>query len=244
MVASCCAASLLIPATLTNLDLGSSPNASGSGTHLTANGMAFRPIGPGELAAVNGLCAAIGPDASVVILDSLTADRFAQVAHGTCDTPTAILNHPTAKTVGAVLSGIERACCCPVLMARDQSLLAPYGGGPRQVVNLLTTQEARDPTAPPTGTWPIQYALAVRPGRARIALIGPGNTPTTAARPGTPPNWRTAWPPRATTSSSSPGAPRLCLTPCRRRPVPAHLPSAGLVPPGRLDRRRPPPAIR
>jgi len=159
VVASCCAASLLIPATLTNLDLGSSPNASGSGTHLTANGMAFRRIGPGELAAVNGLCAAIGPDASVVILDSLTADRFAQVVRGTCDTPTAILDHPTARTVGAVLAGIERAGRRPVLMAQDQSLLVPYGGGPRQVVNLLTTQEARDLTAPATRTWPIQYTV-------------------------------------------------------------------------------------
>ncbi|HMD26754.1 MAG TPA: hypothetical protein VKH61_21850, partial [Streptosporangiaceae bacterium] len=159
VVASCCAASLLIPATLTNLDLGSSPNASGSGTHLTANGMAFRRIGPGELAAVNALCAAIGPYASVVILDSLTADQFAQVTGGTCDTPTAVLDHPTAKTVGAVLSGIERAGRRPVLIARDQSLLAPYGGGPRQVVNLLTTQEAHDLTAPATRTWPIQYTV-------------------------------------------------------------------------------------
>ena len=159
VVASCCAASLLIPATLTNLDLGSGPNTSGSGTHLTANGMAFRRIGPGELAAVNALCAAIGPDASVVILDSLTADRFAQVTRGTCDTPTAILDHPAAKTVGAVLSGIERAGRRPVLMAQDQSLLAPYGGGPRQVVNLLTTQEAHDLTAPATRTWPIQYTV-------------------------------------------------------------------------------------
>ena len=159
VVASCCAASLLIPATLTNLDLGSSPDASGSGTHLTANGMAFRRIGPGEVAAVDGLCAAIGPDASVVILDSLTADRFAQVARGTCDTPTAILDHPTATTVDAVLSGIERAGRRPVLMAQDQSLLAPYGGGPRQVVNLLTTQEAHDLTAPATRTWPIRYTV-------------------------------------------------------------------------------------
>ncbi len=166
VVASCCAASLLIPATLTNLDLGSSrtapgsiSSASGSGTHLTANGMAFRRIGPGQLAAVNALCTAIGPEASVVILDSLTADRFAQVARGTCDTPTAIVGHPTAATVAAVLSGIERAGRRPVLLARDQSLLAPYGGGPRPVVNLLTTQEAHDLTAPATRTWPIRYTV-------------------------------------------------------------------------------------
>jgi hypothetical protein len=159
VVASCCAASLLIPATLTNLDLGSGPDASGSGRHLTANGMAFRRIGPGEVTAVDELCTAIGPDASVVILDSLTADWFAQVARGTCDTPTAILDHPTATTVDAVLAGIERAGRRPVLMAPNQSLLAPYGGGPRQVVNLLTTQEAHDLTAPATRTWPIRYTV-------------------------------------------------------------------------------------
>jgi len=159
VVASCCAASLLIPATLTNLDLGSSPNASGSGRHLTANGMAFHRIGPGQLTAVDGLCQAIGPDASVVILDSLTADRFAQVARGLCDTPTAIVDHPARATVAAVLAGIERAGRRPVLIAQDGSELAPYGGGPREVVNLLTTQEAHDLTAPATRVWPIQYTV-------------------------------------------------------------------------------------
>jgi hypothetical protein len=157
VVASCCAVSLLVPATLTNLDLGSSPNASGSGRHLSARGMAFRRIGTGELTAVNGLCAAVGPDASVVILDSLTADRFAQVARGLCDTPTAVMNHPTPATVGAVVSGIQRAGRRPVLLAQDSAELSPYGGGPRPVVNLLTTQDAHDLTTPPTRPWPARY---------------------------------------------------------------------------------------
>jgi hypothetical protein len=156
VVASCCAASLLIPATLTNLDLGFT---SGSGRHLSARGMAFRRIGVGELAAVNRLCAAIGPDASVVILDPLTADQFAQVARSICDTPTASLDHATTATVGAVVAGIQHAGRRPVLLARDSSELAPYGGGPRQVVSLLTTQEARELTTPPTRTWPVQYSV-------------------------------------------------------------------------------------
>jgi hypothetical protein len=156
VVASCCAASLLIPATLTNLDLGFT---SGSGRHLTARGMAFRRIGAGELAAVNQLCAAIGPDASVVLLDPLTAGQFAPVARSICDTPTAILDHPTPGTVAAVVSGIQHAGRRPVLLAQDSSELAPYGGGPRQVVSLLTTQEARELTTPPTGTWPAQYSV-------------------------------------------------------------------------------------
>jgi hypothetical protein len=154
VVACCCVASLLIPATLTNLDLGST-----SGQALRARGMAFRPVGAGQLTAVNGLCTAIGPDASVVILDPLTAGQFAQVIRGMCDTPTAVLDHPTPATVGAVVSGIERAGRRPVLLARDAAELVPYGGVPQQVVNLATTQDARILTAPPTRTRPIRYTV-------------------------------------------------------------------------------------
>ena len=92
VVATCCVASMLIPTALTTLDLGVTKDH-----RLTAHGMAFRKIGAGELTAVNGLCQAIGPDASVVILDSLTADRFAQVIRGICGTPAAVLENPTPK---------------------------------------------------------------------------------------------------------------------------------------------------
>ena len=92
IVASCCVASLLIPTALTTLDLGvTSPG-------LTAHGMAFRKIGTGELTAVDNLCAAIGPNASVVILDSLTADRFAQLVRGMCGNPAAVIDHRPAPT--------------------------------------------------------------------------------------------------------------------------------------------------
>ena len=79
IVATCCVASLVIPTALTTLDLGVTKQ-----NGLTAHGMAVRKIGVGELTAINGLCAAIGPNASVVILDSVTADRFAQVIRGIC----------------------------------------------------------------------------------------------------------------------------------------------------------------
>jgi hypothetical protein len=151
-VASCCVASLLIPTALTTFDPGFT-----SGLH--ARGMAFRKIGAGELGAVHGLCAAIGPDASAVILDSLTADRFAQVVRGICDTPTAVLDHPTPATVSAVVAGIERTGRRPVLLAETEADLAPYGGTPRQVVNLLTTQEAHNLTSPPSRTWLIHYTV-------------------------------------------------------------------------------------
>ena len=115
-VASCCVASLLIPTALTTFDFGLT---SGPSRHLTAQGMAFRRIGAGELAAVRHLCAAIGPNASVLILDQLTADRFAQVIQGICGTPAAVLTSLTPAGVRAVVTGIEGAGRRPVLLAQQ-----------------------------------------------------------------------------------------------------------------------------
>ncbi len=148
-VASCCVASLVIPTALTTFDITS------SGVH----GMAFRRIGSGELTAVGKLCTAIGPGASAVILDSLTADRFAQVVRGICGTPAAVLAPVTPGTVEAVVAGIEAAGRRPVLLAETEAELAPYGGAPREVVNLLTTQEAHNLTSPPVRTWLIHYTV-------------------------------------------------------------------------------------
>jgi hypothetical protein len=155
-VASCCVASLVIPTALTTFDLGFT---SGPDPALTAHGMAFRRIGAGELAAVGKLCQAIGPGASVVILDSLTADRFAQVVRGMCGSPTAVLAPVTPATVDAVVTGIVRAGRRPVLLAQQQPELTPYGGTPREVVNLLTTQEAHTLISPPGRTWLINYTV-------------------------------------------------------------------------------------
>ena len=154
VVASCCVASLFIPTALTTFDLGVTKDKG-----LTAHGMAFRNIGAGELAAVNGLCAAIGPNASVVILDSLTADRFAQVIRGVCDTPAAVMQNPTKAKISAVVRGIEGVGRRPVLLAQQQAELTGYGAPPRQVVNLLTTQEAHNLVSPPTRTWLIHYTV-------------------------------------------------------------------------------------
>jgi len=144
------------PTALATFDIGFT---GGPDRHLSAHGMAFRQIGAGELSAVNRLCAAIGPDASVVIVDSLTADRFAQVVRGICGTPAAVLAHPTAATVGAVVTGIDAAGRRPVLLAGLQPELANYGGTASEVVNLLTTQEAHNLTAPPSRTWLIHYTV-------------------------------------------------------------------------------------
>lgn len=58
-----------------------------------------------------------------------------------------------------------------MLLAETESELTPYGGAPREVVNLLTTQEAHELTSPPTRTWLIHYTVwmstpAALPGNA------------------------------------------------------------------------------
>jgi hypothetical protein len=168
IVASCCVASLLIPTALTTLDLGVTKEDG-----LTAHGMAFRKIGVGELTAVNKLCAAIGLNASVVILDSLTADRFAQVVRGICDTPAAVLTNPTRATTSAVVQGIEGVGRRPVLLAQQPTELTGYDAPLREVVNLLTTQEAHNLTSPPTRTWGIHYTVWM----SEPAATAPGGGP-------------------------------------------------------------------
>jgi hypothetical protein len=157
-VAVCCVASLIIPTALTTLNI-SVTKANG----VTVHGMAFRQIGGGELTAVDNLCNSIGPGASVVILDSLTADRFAQVIRGICGQPTAIVTGPAPARVSAVVRGIENVGRRPVLLAENESELpgpgTGPGGTPKEVVNLLTTQEAHNLTAPPTRTWLIHYTV-------------------------------------------------------------------------------------
>jgi hypothetical protein len=151
IVATCGAASLLIPTALTTLDLSFTKSG------VSAHGMAFRTIGRSELGAVNDLCGTIGPEASVVILDQLTADRFAQVIRGMCGVPAAVLTN--VKTLRQVDEGIEAVGRRPVILAENEDELPAGGSKPNEVVNLLTTQEAHNLTSPPTRTWLIHYTV-------------------------------------------------------------------------------------
>jgi hypothetical protein len=158
IVAVCCVIALLVPAAVTTFGAATTKTASGS-TRLTANGLAFKRTAQGENRAVRQLCSAIGPDASVVIVDSQTADRFSQVVRGMCDTPTARIDNPTASQVSTVVGDIERTGRRPVLLAGTRDQLANYGGSAREVVNLLTTQDAHELTQPPTRNWLIHFTV-------------------------------------------------------------------------------------
>ena len=158
IVAVCCLIALLVPAAVTTFGVGTTKTAGGS-TRPTAHGLAFKRTGTGEDRAVRELCSQIGPNASVVILDSLTADRFSQVIRGMCATPTARIDDPTPDEVSTVVTGIEHTGRRPVLLAGTQSQLSAYGGGARKVVDLLTTQDAHELTQPPTRTWLIHLVI-------------------------------------------------------------------------------------
>ena len=67
-----------------------------------------------------------------------------------------------------MVQGIEGVGRRPVLLAEQQAELTAYGA-PREVVNLLTTQEAHNLTSPPTRTWLIHYTVVdVRQPRRRV----------------------------------------------------------------------------
>ena len=158
IVAVCCVIALLVPAAVTTFGVGTTRTASGS-TRPTANGLAFKRTGQGEYQAVRELCSAIGADASVVIVDPLTADRFSQVVRGMCATPTTRIDDPTPGEVATVVRGIEHVGRRPVLLAGTQAQLSGYGGSARKVVDLLTTQDAHELTQPPTRNWLIHFVV-------------------------------------------------------------------------------------
>lgn len=151
-VAAVAIAALAIPSVWTTFGISVTPR-------LTSHGMAFKRIGHGELNAVTRLCQAMPKDASVIILDQITSDRFAQVIRGECGVPAATLANPVAASVTQAVQATRNAGRRPVLIADQQATLAAYTGEQTRVVNLRTTQEAHVLTASPTRTWVILYTV-------------------------------------------------------------------------------------
>ena len=73
--------------------------------------------------------------------------------------PAAVIDNPTATSVGAVVAGIRAAGRRPVLLAQNAAELTRYGGAPTEIVNLVTTQEAHLLNGPPGRTWGIHYTV-------------------------------------------------------------------------------------
>ncbi|GAA3471490.1 hypothetical protein [Nonomuraea roseola] len=125
---------------------------------VTSIGTAFTPIERGERAAVQNLCASLPSDASVLIVERVTAERFTQVVRGTCGIPAAQVRRspskdtPSSGDVLRLIEGVRRAGRTPVLLAAEPGQLSRYGP-PRHVIALDTRQDERSLVKPPDGTW-------------------------------------------------------------------------------------------
>jgi hypothetical protein len=125
---------------------------------VTSIGTAFSPVERGEAAAVSTMCAALPRDGTVLMVERVTGERFAQVVRGMCGLPTARVRFPPGTSLpmaGDVLrlaGRIERAGRVPVLLAAERDQVARYGPA-TQVLRLRTRQDERTLVDPPNGTW-------------------------------------------------------------------------------------------
>jgi hypothetical protein len=127
---------------------------------VTSIGTAFTPVGRGEAAAVAALCARIPPDASVLIVERVTADRFTQVVRGRCGVPVAKVRLATPDTaserdVRRLVERVRATGRTPVVLAAERGQVSPHGAA-SQVMALVTRQDERSLTERPNGTWSLR----------------------------------------------------------------------------------------
>ncbi|MEU4536166.1 hypothetical protein AB0G15_15000 [Streptosporangium sp. NPDC023825] len=124
---------------------------------ITSGGTAFSPVDRGELAAVETMCAALPPRASVLVIERVTAARFTQVVRGVCGLPAARLtiyrsDIPRSADVARLAARVRAAGRTPVLLAAESRQLSGYGV-PVHIMNLRTRQDDRSLVDAPNGTW-------------------------------------------------------------------------------------------
>ncbi|GGS99299.1 hypothetical protein GCM10010156_66690 [Planobispora rosea] len=125
---------------------------------VTSIGTAFTPVGRGERAAVEAMCAALPQNASVLLAERVTADRLTQLVRGVCGVPAARVavvpgtSLPAPADVTRLTGRVRAAGRVPVLLAAEPGQLAPYGT-PVQVMTLRTRQDERSLVKAPDGTW-------------------------------------------------------------------------------------------
>ncbi|MEV1173415.1 hypothetical protein [Nonomuraea sp. NPDC049784] len=128
---------------------------------VTSIGTAFNPVEQGEAAAVTAMCAKIPPNASVLIVERVTGDRFTQLVRGMCDRPAAKValdKDPDVAPEAEVRRLIERVRATgrvPVVLAAEAAQVSPYGPA-SQVMALVSRQDERSLVDPPDGTWSLR----------------------------------------------------------------------------------------
>lgn len=159
-LAACCALALAVPPAMTTFNVRYA-----GGLRLTAGGWAADRMYPGEEAAVQGMCAALPPDASVLFVDTWDSDGLSQAVRGLCGVPTASLMpaspsgiNPRPSDVRAVIRRIERAGRRPVLLAQAREQLNPYPNGTvRKIMSLNSVEDQRAMDRPPAGGSPLRW---------------------------------------------------------------------------------------
>jgi hypothetical protein len=183
LIGACCVLALAIPPLVTTLNPGLAAQPSvgrySSGVSKFVSRVRLRGVGAdatyrGSLSAASALCAAIGPSASVLFVDSSTATTFAPVIRGLCGQPAALVvlgasgasSASAAAELGQAVNAIEQVGRRPVLLGPTQSSVSLLGVAVRQVVSLQTSKDAEVLNAAPGGTWPATYSLwlAAPPG--------------------------------------------------------------------------------
>jgi hypothetical protein len=166
-----CVTALAVPTAATTFGAGLTHSGKSGGLRPSAQGLAFRRTGSGELAAVEQLCGSIRRDSSVVIVDRLIAARFTQVIRGMCGVPTAwMVGQPTAS-VERTVSGIMSAGRHPVLLGSRPRQLTAFGGSPVRVLDLSTLQDPHNLTSPPTTPSRVHFSIwMVSPQSGAVGL--------------------------------------------------------------------------
>jgi hypothetical protein len=155
-LAAACAAALLVPTVITTFGIVRSGKGP-LGLEPAAVGLAAVTTYRGEITAVDGMCADIPADASVVIVSGPIADHLAEVVRSTCNVPVARLSDHQPSAVQAVERGIRQAGRRPVLLAGTRAALVSYGGPTRQVMKLRSTQDTHTLTTPPKTTDKLKF---------------------------------------------------------------------------------------
>lgn len=168
IAATCCVLAMAIPAFVTSVNPGLAPrpsvSAQSSGLSKLISRLRFRGVAVsttygGSLAAVSRLCAAIGPSASVVFVDAVTAQELSQVVRSMCGQPAASVAGASTSTIEQVVTFIEQAGRRPVLLGAARSRLTLFGIVPREVLSLHTSSDPAVLTGPPATTWPVTYTV-------------------------------------------------------------------------------------
>ena len=160
-VVALCALALVVPATITTFGLRVH-HGGPVGVRLTADGLATKRTYGGEIAAVNGMCAALPAKASVILLTLggvKAANELAESVRGMCDRPAAILMSGNMKLVPPLVEAVYRAGRVPVLMASYPQVLERFGGARQHVINLHTWQDGSVLTAAPTTVEPFTLSV-------------------------------------------------------------------------------------